>query len=243
VARQPDGSWDFFADHREKIAHLRLAGLGNSTALQVRQVVGTLREAGLRGLILDVRWCPGGYLREAVNVAALFLGDCTVATVKNRGEPDTTYPSTAENKFLDFTIVVLVNGETSGGAELIAAALQDHKRAVVAGQRTLGKGSIQTMVGLPAPNAGLKLTSGTFVRPSGKNLHRGPDSKPGDDWGVRPDPKAECRVSPELSRQLKEWWLQQTLRPGPSNEALPLDDPEADPQREAARQLLLGMLH
>jgi carboxyl-terminal processing protease len=165
-----------------------------------------------------------------------------VATIKNRGEQDTTYPSTRESKFLDFPLVVLVNGETSGGAELIAAALQDHKRAVVAGQRTLGKASVQAVLGLPVPDAGLKLTSGTFVRPSGKNLHRSPDSKPADDWGVRPDAQAECRVSPELNRQLKDWWLRQTLRPGSSKEALPLDDPGADPQREAARQALLGML-
>jgi C-terminal peptidase prc len=242
VARQADNSWQYLADRPHQIAHVRIAGLGNGTALEVRQVVGTLREGGLRGLILDLRWCPGGYLREAVNVAALFLGDCTVATIKNRGEQDTTYPSTAENKFLDFPVVVLVNGDTSGGAELIAAALQDHGRALVAGQRTLGKASIQTVLGLAVPDAGLKLTSGTFVRPSGKNLHRFPNSKPGDDWGVRPDPKAECRVSPELNRQLKEWWLQQTLRPGSSKEALPLDDPGADPQRETARQALLGML-
>jgi C-terminal processing protease CtpA/Prc len=113
---------------------------------------------------------------------------------------------------------------------------------VVAGQRTLGKASIQTMLGLPVPDAGLKLTSGTFLRPSGKNLHRFPDSRSGDDWGVRPDAKAECRQSPELNRQLKEWWMLQTLRPGTSNEALPLDDPGADPQRETARQALLGLL-
>src|SRR5262249_21973686 len=123
-----------------------------------------------------------------------------------------------------------------------AAALQDHKRAVIAGQRTLGKGSIQNQQALPIPNLGLKLTTGTFIRASGKNLHRFPDSKPGDDWGVRPEPKFEFRVSADVSRQLREWWLLQSLRPGSRNEALPLDDPSADPQRRAALQALLGML-
>src|SRR5262249_54703093 len=147
-------------------------------------------------------------------------------------------------------VLVLVNGETSGGAELIAAALQDNSRAKVAGQRTVGKGSIQTVVGIAVPDAGLKLTTGTFVRPSGKNLHRFADStaepdlpagrrrrQVGDDWGVRPD--VDLRTSAALAKLLKEWWLLQTLRPGPSNEALPLDDPTADPQRLAAVEELL----
>jgi carboxyl-terminal processing protease len=134
-------------------------------------------------------------------------------------------------------MVVLINGETSGGAELIAAALQDHKRAVIAGQRSLGKGSVQKYLEVPLP-VPFKLTTGTFVRPSGKNLHRFPDSKPTDDWGVLPDEQAECRLSPELSRQLRDWWVWQTLRPGNDNEVLPLDTPEADPQQQTALQLL-----
>ena len=242
VVRQRDNRWDYMLDRDRGLAQLRLTALGNGTALQVRETVTALQGEGLRGLILDLRWCPGGYLREAVNVASLFLGDGTVATVRSRGSKDIDYPSTAENKFLDFPVVVLINGETSGGAELIAAALQDHKRATIVGQRTLGKASIQTMVALGVPNAGLKLTSGVFLRPSGKNLQRGPDSKPGDDWGVRPDPRLDVRVSPELGRQLRDWWTEQSLRPGGSTEALPLDDPTADPQRVAAVEVLRGLL-
>jgi carboxyl-terminal processing protease len=85
---------------------------------------------------------------------------------------------------------------------------------------------------------GLKLTSGTFVRPSGKNLHRFPDSKPEDDWGVQPDGDGEFRLSADLTRRLKLWWQWQSLRPGSSLERLPLDDPRADPQQQAA----LGVL-
>ncbi len=88
----------------------------------------------------------------------------------------------------------------------------------------------------------MKLTTGTFLRPNGKNLHRFPDSKETEDWGVRPDPGLEMRLSADLSRQLKQWWLWQTLRPGPSTEALPLDDPENDPQRQTALAALLQQL-
>jgi hypothetical protein len=76
------------------------------------------------------------------------------------------------------------------------------------------------------------------VRPSGKNLHRFPDSKRGDDWGVRPKPEHEFRITPELSEALEGWWLLQTLRPGTSRERLPLDDPKADAQALFALSVL-----
>src|SRR5207248_6949284 len=118
--------------------------------------------------------------------------------------------------------LVLVNGETSGGAELIAAAMQDNQRGRIAGRRTLGKGSIQRQI----PVVGeleLKLTSGTILRANGKKLHRFADSKPADDWGVRPDAGLEFRVSPEVNRQVREWHLLYALRPGGSRDILPLD--------------------
>jgi C-terminal peptidase prc len=242
VRRDRHNRWQYLLDREHGIGHVRLGALGNRTALTVREVVTDLRADGMRGLILDLRWCPGGYLREAVDLASLFVGEGKVATVKHRDGREETYPSDAENKLLDFPIVVLVNGETSGGAELIAAALQDHKRAVLAGQRTLGKGSIQSTLPLGVSGAGLKLTTATFVRASGKGLHRYPDSKLADDWGVRPDPKMDCRVSAGLGKQLREWWQQQDLRPGTCDEVLPLDDPEADPQRLFAVRVLRGLV-
>lgn len=241
VRRRDDNSWDYMLDRKNRIAHIRIGAVGNGTALEFRNLLTALESDGVRGVLLDLRWCPGGYLRESVNVASLLLGECTVATIKSRSEKETPYTSIKDNKFLDVPVLVLVNAETSGGAELIAAALQDNKRAKVAGQRTVGKGSVQTMIAIPVPESGLKLTTGTFQRPNGKNLHRFPDSTARDDWGVRPDADLELRTSPELARQLKEWWLLQTLRPHSSNEALPLDDPTADPQRQAALKELLKM--
>src|SRR5581483_2443132 len=101
----------------------------------------------------------------------------------------------------------------------------------IAGRRTLGKGSIQRQVPITG-DIELKLTSGTIFRPSGKALHRFSESKPTDDWGVRPD--LEFRVSTELDRQVREWHLLYALRPGPAREILALDDPANDPQRQDA---------
>jgi carboxyl-terminal processing protease len=156
--------------------------------------------------------------------------------------------------YIQFPMIVLVDEETSGGAELIAAVLQDNHRALIAGRRTRGKASVQILIPLssrgnapqrlavPLPDLSLKLTTGYMVRPSGRSLHRFAQSRLRDDWGVRPDPGFEIRLSPELSKHLKESWQLQDLRPGTSAEALPLDDPLADPQRQAAFQRLREML-
>lgn len=245
VTRKDDNSWDYWIDQQRKLAHVRLTWIGTDTRDELAAVLKDLQSAGMRGLLLDLRWCPGGYLSQAVETASLFLGDGRLVTVvKTRNGTTTNSHSMGEDKgkLLDVPIVVLVNGETSGGAELIAAALQDHKRAAVAGQRTLGKGNVQTSLDVGISGMGLKLTNGTLTRPSGKSLHRFPESRPADDWGVRPDGKLEHRVSSDLSRQLKEWWQQQTLRPGSSRERLPLDDPAADAQRQAALEALRGLV-
>jgi len=257
VRRRDDNSWDYWIDRDRKIAQVRLGALREDTADDLRQGLTRLREAGMRGLLLDLRWCPGGLVDQSVESAKLFLEKCTICKANGRsrrfearageepaekaaGNPEVsrTYASDEPGPFRALHILVLVNADTSGGGELIAAALQDHERAVVAGQRTRGKASIQIMDALPARGAYLKLTSGEFVRSSGQKLHRFPDSKPSDEWGVRPNHGLEYRISAGMNRQLREWWAAQTLRPGGSRERLPLDDPDADPQRQLALQAL-----
>jgi carboxyl-terminal processing protease len=243
VLRDDDHSWYYFADPERRIAHVRIASLSRGTASELRSVLEKLQEQKLGGLILDLRWCPGGFLDEATKTAELFLGECTIATVKGRESDElflekVVYRAANQKPFADFPMLVLVNGETSGGAELIAAALQDHGRAVVAGQRTLGKGSVQTPIPIGVEGSFLKLTTGTLIRPSGKNLHRFPDSKPSDDWGVLPNRGLEFRVTPDLSRAVRQEWLLQSLRPGSSVERLPMDDPTADSQRFEALEAL-----
>jgi carboxyl-terminal processing protease len=234
VRRRGNGEWDYVADEKARLAYVRLVALGRGTAEELRLTLLELRrKKKMRGLVLDLRWCPGGFLNEAVKVAELFLGEATIATVKMRDRPDEVYRSTAGGKLDDFPVVVLVNGETSGGAELIAAALQDHRRALVVGSRTLGKASVQTPV-VVAEGLDFKLTTGTFVRPSGKGLHRPADGA--GEWGVVPD--EDFRVSPDLGRRLKGWWLEFSLLPAGARDRHPLELPGADPQQAAALKAL-----
>jgi C-terminal peptidase prc len=239
VQRREDNSWHYWIDRPGKIAHVRIGALTRDTIDDLLTVLIRLREGGMRGLLLDLRWCPGGLLDQSVKISSEFLGECRIASIRGRGGKEAgELESKEKGHCLDIPIIVLVNGETSGGGELIAAALQDHQRAAICGQRTRGKASIQTMHALPMNGTYLKLTSSIFIRPNGKNLNRFPDNSPKDEWGVRPDSGLEIRVSAKLNQQLREWWLLQTLRPGPSRERLPLDDPSADPQRQFALQAL-----
>lgn len=238
VVRRRDNSWIWWLDAERKIAHLRLGNLTEHTADELADIISRLLQDGMSGLILDLRWCPGGSLRGAVKCAEMFLGEGTIATVHWRNEPETVYRSTEAGKIGDFPLVLILNGESTGGAELIAASLQDHHRAVLVGQRSRGKGNVQKLESIGP--IGLKLTSGAFIRPAGKALHRFPDSQPTDEWGVSPD--RPFRISPDLDRALQTWWQQQTLRPGCCTERLPLDDPTLDPQRNAALETMRTQL-
>jgi carboxyl-terminal processing protease len=241
VTRRDDNSWNYWIDEEHKIAHLRLGNIVAGTSDEMSDIVAALRREGLRGLILDLRWCPGGALTGSYRTAELFLGEGSIATVQYRNQPQEVFRSTNENKHNDFPMVVLINSESTGGAEMIAAALQDHHRAVLIGQRSHGKGNVQKLRGIGT--VGLKVTSGTIMRPNGKPLHRFPDSKDDDAWGVHPDPGHEFRLSPDLNRMLRTWWEEQTMRPGSSTQRLPLDDLLADPQRNAALETMVELLN
>ncbi len=250
--RKADGTWDFMLDPAARVGYVRVGGIRLECAEDVAAALRSLRAGGVRGLVLDLRWCPGGYLDDAASIARLLLPPDRLPIAKQRERKVRHADGSWEYKeesvkfrdldgpYADFPVVVLINGETSGGGELIAAALQDHGRAAVAGQRTVGKGSIQKTpdrLGLP-----FKVTVSMFLRPSGRNLQRFPDSKSSDDWGVRPDAGRELPLTGDAGRRLKEWWALATLRPAGSTEAMPLDDPENDPQRLAAVQMLKEMI-
>ncbi|HTU18647.1 MAG TPA: S41 family peptidase [Gemmataceae bacterium] len=241
VTRRDDNTWSYWLDAERKIAHVRLGNLVEYTPDELSDILAALRRDGLRGLILDLRWCPGGVLTGSTRTAELFLGVGTIATIRYRNRPEDVYRSTDEDKHNDFPMVVLINGETKGGGEMIAAALQDHHRAVVVGQRTHGKGNMQMQRSFGS--IAIKVTSGTITRPSGKPLHRFPDSKPDDPWGVQPNRGHDFRVSAEVSRALRTWYEELTMRPGSSTKRLPLDDPLIDAQRSAALEALAEELN
>jgi carboxyl-terminal processing protease len=243
VTRKSDNTWDYWLDRDARIAYVRLGAIENDSGDHLSELLHGLGQ--VRGLVFDLRWCPGGYIDPATQIASTFLDSGLVAKMKyrspDRGENAEIRADAGLIKYKagNYPVLLLVNGETIGGGELIVAALKDNGRAIVAGTRTYGKASIQwptSLAGLPGYS--FKVTGGMYTRPNGKNLQRFPDSKPEDDWGIRPDRGYEIPASADLGRKLKELHLLYALRPGGSREALDLDDPAADPQRVRALRLI-----
>jgi carboxyl-terminal processing protease len=191
--RKPDHpeEWDFVIDKANKIAYIRLVAFTETTAADLRKVIEQLQADGVRGLVLDLRNNPGGLLRAAVEVADLFLTEGRIVSTKGRTKEEQVYDAKDEGTLLlpakNYPMVLLVNRYSASASEIVAAALQDHKRAVVIGERSYGKGSVQNIIEMENHSSALKLTTASYWRPSGKNIHRFPDSKETDEWGVRPD--------------------------------------------------------
>jgi C-terminal peptidase prc len=252
VVRQADGSWDYMLDAENRIGYIRLGaieqgrrsqGVADGADVQLAEALAGLTRRRCRGLVLDLRWCPGGYVDEAERIAGMFLPDGAVIyrnesrrPVGARDRPVVRAGDEGSRfeKFVDVPIVVLVGSATIGGGELLAAALQDNGRAVVIGQRTVGKAVITTVIADQTGALNYRVTRGTTLRPNGKSRHRGPDSGPNDDWGIRPDPGHVVPVTADFTAELGRSAERQALRPGASREVLPFDDPVKDPFRLAA---------
>jgi carboxyl-terminal processing protease len=179
----------------------------------MRRAVERLQREGARGLVLDLRNNPGGLLSAAVEVADLFLTDGLIVSTRGRNEKEKPYEARPDGTLLTpaekFPVAVLINKYSASASEIVAAALQDHQRAVVVGERTYGKGSVQNIIPMENGASALKLTTASYWRPSGKNIHRFPDSKEADDWGVKPTPGFEVPMKDE---ERLEYMLYRTER-------------------------------
>jgi C-terminal processing protease CtpA/Prc len=241
VLRTADDKWDCMLDREYRIGYVRVGPVEDGADLKLTELMESLAAQGARGVILDLRWCPGGYVTPGTKIAGMFLpAHALIARMRyrNPGEvltpPDVPNPYFEGGPFRTVPLVVLVGSETTGGGELIAAALQDAGRAAVMGQRTVGRATIQNVIDSGVAGLQFKVTTGTSLRPNGKPRQKLPTSRPTDDWGVRPDPGLEVPVTPDLSAELRAAAEAHALRPAGSNEALPFDDPARDPFRAAA---------
>jgi carboxyl-terminal processing protease len=253
VMRTADGKWDCMLDRENKIGYIRLGPIEQGADEKLAGMLDDLTKRGCRALIFDLRWCPGGYVTPGTRIAGLFLKPNSViaqVTKRNTQVPNgfsvlpEFYRAMAPfaDRFPETPLLVLVGSETMGGGELIAAALQDNHRCAMMGQRTVGRASIQETADLGFGQLQFKVTTGATLRPNGKSRGRLPDSKPTDDWGIKPDAGLEVPITADLSAKLRFWADEQALRPVDSKEALPFDDPLKDPFRAAALAYLRKQL-
>jgi carboxyl-terminal processing protease len=183
------GKWDFIVDEEQKIGYIRLTQFGRKSAGELAAAIDGLQKDGMKGLVLDLRFNPGGLLSQAVKISDLFIESGTIVSTEGKNTDKKTFDATKAGTLPDFPMAVLINRFSASASEILSACLQDHKRAIVVGERSWGKGSVQNVISLEAGASALKLTTAGYLRPSGKNIHRFPDAKVTDEWGVHPDEK------------------------------------------------------
>ncbi|MEK7210444.1 MAG: S41 family peptidase [Candidatus Binatota bacterium] len=156
----------------EGYAYIRLAQFQERSDRDLQRALEKLssEKGGIKGLVLDLRNNPGGLLTQAVRVADLFLDSGLIVYTEGRSDNQKQkYFARKEGSWTDIPMVALVNGGSASASEIVAGALQDHKRAVILGTKTFGKGSVQTILPLD-DNSALRLTTARYYTPKGRSI-------------------------------------------------------------------------
>lgn len=163
----------------DHIAYLKLVEFRENTPVELDKVLARLKDEGMESLILDLRNNPGGLLEKAVEATERFLPkDALIVSVRGRNDKQNTdYKVLWGKGDTSLPLVVLVNEGSASGSEIMAGAFQDHKRAIIIGAKTFGKGSVQTVLPMNDGSA-LKLTTSRYFTPLGRSIH---------EIGVKPD--------------------------------------------------------
>lgn len=152
--------------------YIRISQFQDRTAQDLTRSLEILRQqhSGFNGLILDLRNNPGGLLDQAVAVADLFIADGLIVYTEGR-DVEAQYRFSAHEQQTEpvYPLVVLINGGSASAAEIVAGALQDHKRAIILGEQSFGKGSVQTIIPL-GDQSGLRLTTAKYYTPAGRSI-------------------------------------------------------------------------
>jgi carboxyl-terminal processing protease len=154
-----------------RIGYVRLTKFNEPSATKLEEILKKVYEKGVVALIFDLRDNPGGYLDSAIEIGSMFLdAGKLIVTVEPRVGAVERYESKGNN-FPKVPLVVLVNGGSASASEIITGALKDHNRAIIIGQKTFGKGSVQS--GFPLSNGGVAyITIAHYKTPSGKDIHK-----------------------------------------------------------------------
>lgn len=155
----------------EDFGYLRITQFQSNTGADLKKAMAKLEaNQALKGLVLDLRNNPGGVLQAAVDVVDAFISEGKIVYTEGRlKSADTSFMASKDTVIGDIPVVVLINGGSASASEIVAGALQDHKRAVIMGTGSFGKGSVQTILPLAEKRA-LKLTTARYFTPSGRSI-------------------------------------------------------------------------
>ncbi len=247
-ARKLDNTWDYYICDDPKIAYIRLIQFTDDSYDDLRAALEPLITDGMKGLILDLRFNPGGRLDQAEKIINMLLpAGRTIVTTRGRARPEHREISDGKDTLPNFPMIVLVNEHSASASEIVSGSLMDNRRAVVVGQRTYGKGSVQELIPLDEKEGELKLTVAYYYLPSGRLVHRRKDAT---DWGVLPqiyvpmDADTEEKIAKERYEQelFHRPVAKSVTRPATEPTTQPTVQPMDDIQLQAAINTMLGVI-
>jgi carboxyl-terminal processing protease len=214
---------------QEKIGYVRIEEFAENTADELDTALDSLEHQDIQGLVIDLRNNPGGLLDSAVDVAGKFVPPNTViVSTKGRTEDQTQdFRARIQRQHPNYPIALLVNGYSASGAEIVAGALKDLHRAILVGETTFGKGSVQTVQPL-GNGVGLRLTMAKYYTPSKKTIH---------EVGVSPDIEVPITDAEERRVVLAE--TKRALSPSEQAEAAKAEDRQLERAAAALRSILI----
>ena len=206
------------------------------------KIDATVPSDKLKGYILDLRNDPGGLLDQAIAVSDAFLDHGEIVSTRGRHDADTRrYSAKSGELVADKPLIVLINGGSASASEIVAGALQDHRRATLLGTRSFGKGSVQTIIPLGG-NGAIRLTTARYYTPSGNSIQA---------KGITPDIEVKQELPPELQDKVTETRGEAALKghlksetegaEGSGSQAYVPPDPKNDKQLNTALDLLRGL--
>jgi carboxyl-terminal processing protease len=215
LQRSGEGKWLRMVDEQDKIGYVRLTSFAETTAADAEAALKSLEASGMRGLILDLRFNPGGFFDSAVNVTDEFLDDGLIVITRSRFGIPSYATAHSKGTHPNYPMVVLINAGSASASEIVAGALADpshkrasaseivagaladpsHKRATLVGERTHGKGVVQGISMYPGEGSQLKYTMANWYLPSGQKIKSQDEAKKENknDWGVGPDVAVSLR--------------------------------------------------
>jgi carboxyl-terminal processing protease len=209
--RSETGGWRYMIDARNKIGYIRISSFNSRTVGDFDTILAQLEAQGLKGLILDLRSNPGGLLNSAIEIADRFIEEGLIARIQPRCGMPTYISAHKEKTHPDYPMVVLINRSSASSSEILAGVLQEpkHNRATVVGERSYGKGSVQSIVSHLGGGATLKYTTAYYYLPSGQRIKSRDEDSPrcvgagrmpgSENWGLLPDVNVKLR-SDELRK-------------------------------------------
>jgi carboxyl-terminal processing protease len=228
----------------DDVGYIRVTQFNEQTTDNLKKALAELdAQAGnkLKGFVIDMRNNPGGLLDQAISVSDAFLEKGEIVSTRGRNAEETQrFNARAGDLTKGKPIIVLINGGSASASEIVAGALQDHKRATVLGTRSFGKGSVQTIIPLGAGNGALRLTTARYYTPSGKSIQAkgiSPDIEVLQDVPDELKARAESKGESSLRGHLKADGEEQTG----SQSYIP-PDPKDDKALKMANDLLRGVV-